>query len=110
MVTPSRSATCPRRSQLREAIDEMLKQGQRQKQSHDPRLAKLPVPVISGRLRVTVGCTTRWMLSPLNPLLWLTRSTSSNCRLICRPIFGQIGQVSQSLVDAEILGIAEGAL
>jgi hypothetical protein len=22
---------------------------------------------------VTVGCTTRWMLSPLKPLLWLTR-------------------------------------
>lgn len=26
---------------------------------------------------VTVGCATRWMLSPLKPLLWLTRSTSS---------------------------------
>ena len=36
---------------------------------------------------VTVGCTTRWMLSPLKPLLWLTRSTSSRRRLISRPIF-----------------------
>jgi len=26
---------------------------------------------------VTAGCTTRWMLSPLRPLLWLTRSTSA---------------------------------
>src|ERR1022692_4560324 len=31
---------------------------------------------------VTAGCTTLWMLSPLMPLLWLTRSTSSNQSLI----------------------------
>ena len=36
---------------------------------------------------VTVGCATRWMRSPLKPLLWLTRSTSSKHRLIWRPIF-----------------------
>jgi hypothetical protein len=36
-------------------------------------------------LSVTVGCTTRWMLSPLKPLLWLTGSTSSKRRLISRP-------------------------
>jgi hypothetical protein len=34
-----------------------------------------------------VGSTTRWILSPLMPLLWLTRSTSSSRRLIWRPIF-----------------------
>ena len=36
----------------------------------------------------TVGCTARWMPSPLMPLLWLTRSTASSRRLIWRPIFG----------------------
>src|ERR1017187_10107823 len=46
---------------------------------------------------VTAGCTTLWMLSPLMPLLWLTRSTSSKRRLICRPIFCKYGRLLKPL-------------
>jgi len=69
-----------------ETIDEVLKQRECQQQRHHPRLAELQTRRLLPS-SVTAGCTTRWMLSPLKPLLWLTRSTSSKRRLISRPIF-----------------------
>ena len=49
------------------------------------------------------------MLSPLKPLLWLTRSTSSKRRLICRPIFCKYGRLRQAFVHSKVVRVAESS-
>jgi YD repeat-containing protein len=44
------------------------------------------------------------MLSPLMPLLWLTRSTSSSRRLIWRPIFCRYGRLESPLFTPKSFG------
>ena len=50
------------------------------------------------------------MLSPLKPLLWLTRSTSSKRRLICRPIFCKYGRFDKPLFTPKSFGFRKSLL
>src|ERR1022692_2281571 len=59
---------------------------------------------------VRAGCTTLWMLSPLMPLLWMTRSTSSKRRLICRPIFCKYGRLLNPLFAPKVTRVPERPL
>src|SRR5271165_6816807 len=52
----------------------------------------------------TVGCVILSTLSPLMPLLWLTRSTSSSRRLICRPIFCRYARLDNPLLIPKSFG------
>src|ERR1700686_845718 len=66
---------------------------------------------------VTAGCTTRWMLSPLKPLLWLTRFTSSKRRLSktrttlrdLPPDLLQVLQIGQAFVHSKVVRVAESS-